>query len=75
MIKLSERKNNSTQKELFNLVGFLVFIIPLNVSFAQSLVISGYVIDASNGEALVGTNVLQSICNKAQPPISTDFSV
>jgi len=57
VIKLSERKNNSTQKELFNLVGFLVFIIPLNVSFAQSLVISGYVTDASNGEVLVGTNV------------------
>jgi len=38
---------------------FLVFFIQLNVSIAQSLVVSGYVTDARNGEALVGSNVFE----------------
>ncbi|MXZ18531.1 MAG: TonB-dependent receptor [Rhodothermaceae bacterium] len=41
---------------------FLVFFVALiaaNDSFAQSIAISGYVTDASNGEALVGTNLYE----------------
>lgn len=42
----------------------LIFLTPVGHLFAQSIVVSGYVSDASNGEALVGANLYEIYLQK-----------